>query len=233
MHWLTWRGDLRAGNLGDSASVNNQARAIKSGSELLNRISRREFLKKAAVGAAAAALLPSFVSNLAPIARAASQPEPVTFQFAAVSKAPPVEGVEHRIAMSGNGLVTPGNVAAGGSFTHYDNSGLKDPKTILQSGEWKATDLVDFNLIGTWGNGPFSAGTVEMDVNLNRQFPSELVIPARLKVIANLGSAGLTTGQPQGFTLTIPNAPYGPFTPFADPKKKSKKKGLVFITNKL
>jgi len=213
--------------------VINHDRAIPSDGEFLNRISRREFIKKAAVGTAAAALLPSFISSLAPIARAASQPEPMTFHFAAVSKAPRVEGVEHRIAMSGNGLVTPGNVAAGGSFTHYDNTGLKDPKTILQSGNWKATDLVDFNLIGTWENGPFSAGTVEMDVNLNRQFPSELVIPARLKVIANLGSAGLTTGKPQGFTLTIPNASYGPFTPFADKKKKSKKKGLVFITNRI
>ncbi len=211
----------------------NHDRAIPSDGEFLNRISRRDFLKKAAVGTAAVALLPSFLNSLAPIARAASQPEPMTFHFAAVSKAPPVEGVEHRIAMSGNGLVTPGNVAAGGSFTHYDNTGLKDPKTILQSGNWKATDLVDFNLIGTWGKGPFSAGTVEMDVNLNRQFPSELVIPARLKVIANIGSAGLTTGKPQGFTLTIPNAPYGPFTPFGDKKKKSKKKGLVFITNRI
>jgi len=213
--------------------VINHDRAIPSDGEFLNRISRRDFLKKAAVGTAAVALLPSFLNSLAPIARAASQPEPMTFHFAAVSKAPPVEGVEHRIAMSGNGLVTPGNVAAGGSFTHYDNTGLKDPKTVLQSGDWKATDLVDFNLIGTWGNGPFSAGTVEMDVNLNRQFPSELVIPARLKVIANIGSAGLTTGKPQGFTLTIPNAPYGPFTPFGDKKKKSKKKGLVFITNRI
>ncbi len=199
----------------------------------MNKINRRDFLKKAAVGSAAAALLPSFVSSLAPIARAASAPEPMTFHFAAVSKAPPVEGVEHRIAMSGNGLVTPGSVAAGGSFTHYDNSGLKDPKTILQSGDWKATGLVSFNLIGTWGNGPFSAGTVELDVDLNRQFPSKLVIPARLQVISNVGSGGLTTGKPQGFTLTIPNAPYGPFTPFADKKKKSKKKGLVFITNRI
>lgn len=199
----------------------------------MNRINRRDFLKKVAVGSAAAALLPSFVSSLAPIARAASASplEPMTFQFTGVSKAPPVQSVEHRIAMSGNGLVTPGNVAARGSFTHYDNAGLKDPKTILQSGDWKATDLVSFNLIGTWGDGPFSAGTVEMDVNLNRQFPSKLVIPATLLVTSNIGSGGLTTGKPQGFTLAIPNAPYGPFTPFGDKKKKSKKKGLVFITH--
>ncbi len=79
------------------------------------------------------------------------------------------------------------------------------------------------------GNGPFSAGTVEMDVNLNRHFPSELVIPARLKVISNIGSAGITTGKPEGFTLTLPNAPYGPFIPF----RGKKRKGLVFITNNI
>ncbi len=196
---------------------------------MVKQINRREFLKKAAVGSAAAALLPSFVSGLAPIARAASAPEPMSFHFMAVSRASTVQGVEHRIAMSGNGLVSPGSIAAGGSFTHYDNAGLKDPKTILQSGDWKATGLVSFNLIGAWGNGPFSAGTVEMNVNLNRQFPSELVIPARLKVISNIGSAGLTTGKPQGFTLAIPGVPYGPFTPFTGKKKK----GLVFITNNI
>jgi hypothetical protein len=203
----------------------------------LNKINRRDFLKKAVVGSAAVALLPSFVSSLTPIARAVAVPNgpsnPMTFQFVAISQAQTVNGVEHRIAMGGNGLVTPGNVAAGGSFTHYDNAGLKDPKTILQSGDWKATDLVSFNLIGTWGDGPLSAGTIEMDVNLNRQFPSKLVIPATLKLAANIGSAGLTTGEPQGFTLTIPDAPYGPFKPL-DPKKKAKKakkKGLVIITN--
>ncbi len=196
----------------------------------MNRINRRDFLKKAALGSAAAALLPSFITSLTPSTRAAVESEPMTFHFMAISKALPLLGVEHRMAMSGNGLVTPGSgVAAGGSFTHYDNAGLKDPKTILEAGDWKATDLQGFNLIGTWGNGPFSAGIVEMDVNLNLQVPSQLVVPATLKLISNIGSAGLTTGKPEGFTLTIPNVPYGPFTPLPGKKKK----GLVFITNNI
>jgi hypothetical protein len=28
-----------------------------------------------------------------------------------------------------------------------------------------------------------------------------------------VGSAGLDTGRPEGFTLTVPGAPFGPFVP--------------------
>ncbi len=221
-------------NLGDLAPVplNNHVHPFLAGGEFLNKINRRDFLKKALAGSAAVALAPSFIDSLSPFARATTPTNPMTFQLAAISVAPIVDGVEHRIAMSGDGLVTPGNISAGGSFTHYDNAGTKDPKTILQSGDWKATDLLSFNLIGTWGEGPFSAGTIEMNVDLNRDFPSELVIPATLKLNANLGSGGLTTGEPEGFTLTVPSALYGPFKPLGGKKKsKKKKKGFVLINN--
>ncbi len=193
------------------------------------QINRREFLRTVAIGSAAAVSLPSFITELVPTVQAASV-KGVSFHFLSQSKASPVGSVDHRITMSGKGTVDPSTrqVNAEGSFTHFDNSGLKDPKPILASGAWTATRLSSFDLLGTWGQGPFAAGVIEMDVTLAQDFPSQAMIPAMLKLVSNIGSAGLSTGHAQGFTLTIPGVSFGAFVPLASKKKR---KGLtVFIT---
>ncbi len=186
-----------------------------------NRINRRDFLKTVgavALGSTAIVSLPSLF-NLIPQVSAAS-PGTTGLHFLGQGKASTVSGVDHRITMSGEGKVNPSNreVKAAGSFTHFDNSGARDPKTLLSSGDWGAERLVSFNLIGTWG--PFAAGIVEMDVDLAQSVPSKSVIPARLKLVSNINPAGLTTRLPQGFTLTIPDASFGPFKPLGSEKNR-------------
>jgi RHS repeat-associated protein len=52
--------------------------------------------------------------------------------------------------------------------------------------------------------GPFAAGILELDVQLNREIPSPATFPAKLKIVCNLGPANLLTGLgiDQVFTRT-------------------------------
>jgi len=118
--------------------------------------------------------------------------------------------------MNGNGKVTPSHVGGGGSFVHFDSApSAPIPKPIIASGTWKAKRLVSFELIGTYGS--VAAGIAEMEVLLVQDLPSPAVIPATLEIICNLGIAGLLTGEEEGFILTIPDAPFGPFIPATPP----------------
>ena len=197
---------------------------------MTKNLNRREFLKVAAAGAAGVAsvtLLPPFVQGTTAIANGATS-QGVDWAILAQSKGSKVGNIDHRMIMSGEGKVDPAmrEVKGSGSFNHFDNSTL-GPKTILSSGQWVATKLVDFNMVKTWGDGPFAAAVLEMTVNLNQSFPSPATIPATLKIVSNIGSAGLSTKQREGFTLTIPSAPLGPFSPLPSRKRR---KGLAVFT---
>lgn len=167
---------------------------------------RREFLKTAAVGSAALTGLPALVNSLVQPAWAGDQ---TNFIFVVNSLAGDVAGVRHRIAMTGAGKATPSQVVGGGSFNHFDDLSLV-PKSILASGTWKAKRLLSLNLIGTYG--ALAAGVLEMDVHLVPD--GGPVTPATLKFVCNIGAAGLSTGETEGITLAIPDAPFGPFLPF-------------------
>lgn len=190
---------------------------------------RRRFLKGAAIGSAALAAMGK------PFSALAREDNQTNFHFLAFSKVaspatPTPSDPRHQIAMSGDGKVTPRQVVGDGSFVHYLFPGANPspggtPLTIVSSGNWKAKRLVSLNLIGTWG--VFASGILEMDINLIQEIPSRDVIPAVLKVVCNIGPAGLvnflpgtTTPDPEGFTLSIPgtqfasNGTLGPFKPF-------------------
>lgn len=197
-------------------------------------VTRRDFLKTVAVGSAAAvtaAVVPSFVGQLVPEAHAVASGI-VSFQFAGQSIARTLGNVQARISMSGEGKVDPvaSQVTAGGSFTQFDNGVLKDPKPIISQGTWSGERLSVLKLVGTWGEGPFAAGEIEMDVTLHQDFPSKAEIPAKMRLVSNIEAAGLTTGLPQGFTLNIPGSTIGPFVPFASKKKSKKKKAHTMFT---
>jgi len=120
-----------------------------------------------------------------------------------------VAGVNHRIIMAGTGKIDDEDVEGGGSFTHF-NAASPVPQTVLASGTWKAKSLVSFTLAGLWGS-QFVAGILEMTVELVADFPSRAVLPATLRVVCNLGPPGISTGEPEGFKLTVPGAPFSPF----------------------
>lgn len=177
---------------------------------------RRVFFKKVAVGSAALAT----VSSLA--ARADGENEDnregrfVGFRFVSNSRTATVGGVRHTAQFNGDGRITPSEVEGGGVFNFYvDTSPV--PKTIEASGTWKAKRLTSFTLIGTYG--AIASAILQMDVHLVPNGGS--VMKAKLRVVCNIGAAGLDTGEEEGFVLDIPGTPFtaggmfGPFEPYA------------------
>ena len=172
---------------------------------------RREFFKKAGAGSAALASLPGLAHIAAKRAQADDhEGKQMGFRFVCVSQAGTLGDVVHRINMNGCGTFSGASVEGGGSYDHFDNA-APVPKTLLSAGNWKAVRVLSFNPIGTYG--VLTAGILELDVKLLQQFPSLAVIPATLKIVCSINAGGLDTGQLEGFTLTVPGAPFGPFQP--------------------
>ncbi len=167
-------------------------------------MNRRKFFKKAGLGSIALASL----LTLDFTTPASADDNQTNFRFVSVSAAVTIDGVAHRMIMNGNGKVTPSQVVGGGSFVHINNA-PPVPKPILASGTWKAKRLLSFELIGTYGS--LASGVLEMEIDLLPE--GGPVTPATLEVICNIGAAGLSTGEEEGFILTIPGAPFGPFMP--------------------
>lgn len=180
----------------------------------MNQIDRRDLLKKAGLGSLALAGASTLGQLLA--APAAAQPSNggghLNFYFVAFSLADTIDGVSHRIAMEGDGIISPGHVVGGGAFVHHD-AASPIPQTVLGTGSWRATRLISFEIVGTWGVA--AAGILVMEIDLVPE--GGKAIPAHLEIYCNIGPAGIFTGQPEGYKLTVPGAPFGPFEPLVPP----------------
>ena len=173
-------------------------------------IQRREFLKRAGAGSVGLAGLPA----LADAAWADDERgrKRRRFYFQAVSgQAATISGGES-IIMSGCGSFTKRRVHGGGEFVHFDGTKIPSPDFIA-TGSWRASRLLSFEQIGTWGVGV--AGILAMRIRL---FPCDapVIRGATLEIVCNIGPAGLVTDpfQQEGFTLTVPGlAPFRAFTP--------------------
>jgi hypothetical protein len=172
---------------------------------------RRELLKMAGLGSVGVVALP-FLAETAEATDTQSG-----FHFVSLSQANTVDGVAHRFFMGGDGHISPGQVVGGGMFFHAD-ANTPVPRTLLAWGSWKATRLIEYHPIGTYGSQ--GAGFVDLEINLVRDYPSPAVIPAMLEVVCNSGFAGLSNpGKEEGFYLEIPGTIFveggagGPFEP--------------------
>ncbi len=168
---------------------------------------RRDFLKKAGISSTALAFL--LIIGATPASPAWADDEQLSFNFTAVSQAATIDRVQHRLILVGAGNFDDWEVQGGGIFFHWDNASPV-PQTIIATGTWKARRLVSFETVGRYGRT--FASVLEMLVDL---FPDSgrPVRNVSLKVVCNVPQGGFLTGQPEGFTLTIPDAPFGPFRP--------------------
>lgn len=184
---------------------------MKKTSDVMNR---RNFLKLAGAGSLALAGLQAL--NLSD---ASAEGGYTNFHFLALSEA--VDGADvHNIIMGGHGKITPGNVVGNGSLSHQLVSAPGVPKPILGEGTWKATNLVSWDVLGTYGIGV--AGVLKMEIRI---VPiSGPTFPAKLEVVCNIPPAGLFTGKPEGYVLE--GGPIGPFTPLGPPPL-----GITWFTN--
>jgi hypothetical protein len=140
----------------------------------------------------------------------AAEDENFTFRFVTVSTAGiDPDGVHHEIGMNGDGQIngSEGGVEGGGSFVHYNNDPtLPTPKPLIATGTWEVEDLISFTLTDSPDNpfGRYASGILEAKVRLFPDDGPEEGVPARLKVVCNLGFAGVSTGLPEGVFLKIP-----------------------------
>jgi hypothetical protein len=137
------------------------------------------------------------------------------FYFVALSGVEESVTAGDSIAMAGCGSFNPvgRRVHGRGEFVHFDGTNFGTPDNVIRTGHWRATRLISFQEIGTWGVGV--AGILEMRARLT---PCEgrVIRGARITVVCNLSPAGIITSpfQQEGFTLSLPNGvTFSPFTP--------------------
>jgi hypothetical protein len=178
-------------------------------------IERRELLKRAGVGSAALAAVPA----LGGVAWAHDGDHGRRrFYFQAVSGQAATISSGESIIMSGCGSFGDRAVRGGGEFVHFDGTMIPSPDFIA-TGNWRATRVLSFQEIGTWGVGV--AGILELEIKL---IPCDapVIRGVSLVVVCNIGPAGLMTGRPEGYVLTVPGIePFSPFHP---------ELGLTFFT---
>jgi hypothetical protein len=174
-----------------------------------SRIERREFLKRAGAGSAALAAFPVLAE---PSWAHNDDDRRRRFYFQAASgQAATLTGGES-ILMSGCGSFTHRSAGGGGEFVHFDGTKVPSPN-FINTGSWRATRFLSFEEVGTWGVAV--SGILELKIRL---IPCDrpAVREATLKIVCDIGPAGLVTEpfQQEGFTLTVPgHAPFAPFTP--------------------
>ncbi len=161
---------------------------------------RREFLKTTGIASVALATL-LLITALGNVTRVSAQDNQRGFTFDVRSALG-----SNVIIINGDGVVSSSGVEGGGSFTIFTDTGSA-PKPIVAFGTWKATSLVSFTEIGTYG--AHAAGTLVMDVVLTLADGTE--IPGTMTFVCNLGPAGLFTGSTEGVTLAA--GTLGTFTP--------------------
>ena len=178
--------------------------------EALSSMNRRRFLERAGVGALALGSLPMLAETLATGAYA--DDETTGFIFAGASVGPAIDGVLHFLVMDGAGMITPSHAEGGGAFNHVNNAATAPfPKPIIAQGKWLAKRLISFDVIGKYGL--FTSGVLTMDVELVRELPSRLVVPATLEIVCNIPFVPLMTGKPEGFNLTVDGLSFHPTVP--------------------
>ena len=143
-----------------------------------------------------------------PVSHAAQNNHRV-FVFVSFSQAPTTGGVLPRIGMQGAGTFDPDAkwVKGGGSFVLFDQNS-STPKTLIASGLWEATEFVSYDTFGLGSYGTIQPGILTVLADF-QGIGSGLT----LKVICNVGFAGLLTGQDEGWKLL--GTPYGDFAPLS------------------
>jgi hypothetical protein len=163
---------------------------------------RREFLRKLGIGSAGLAAFP-LIPGVAYANNDDDHDGRTKFYFVALSGVTPTLTGGDSIAMSGFGHFGRGRrVVGGGEFVHFDGTQIPSPE-FIGTGLWKATRLLSFEEVGTYG--VFVSGILTIGVKL---FPCDgpPIKGATLEIVCNLGPAGIgTPGTVEGYTLTLPD----------------------------
>jgi len=129
---------------------------------------RREFLKKAALSAMALAASQGLGHSLATPVLADNGGRTGVI-FAALNTAGVIDGVNHQLFMTGNGSFGKNDVEGNGSYIHFDLASPGFPKTLLETGTWRATRFIKWEMGGTPDLIPYGqiiSGILELEVRI-------------------------------------------------------------------
>lgn len=170
----------------------------------MNRMDRGTLLKRAGIGAGVVGLPAAFG---VPAAFGLPPNGQHVFVAVAFSQGTPAGSVASpRIAVNICGTFKPdaGWIKGGGNYALLDWP--PTPAELVVAGEWRPRELVNYQT----GFGP-AVGLIQASiVDLLADFEG-LANNVSMRLICNIGPAGISTGQPEGWKATI--APYGEFAP--------------------
>ena len=176
----------------------------------MSRMDRETLLKRAGIGAGVVALPAAFG-----VPAAFGLPPSGQRFFAAVSFSradATTEVANPRLVLNicGNFKPDAGWINGGGSWLLLDWAGTAPNAQFVGAGLWQPRELVNYQT----GFGP-PVGLVEASiVDMLADFEG-LAENAPMRLICNIGPAGISTGQPEGWKATIPG--YTEFVPLSPP----------------
>ena len=121
-----------------------------------------------------------------------------------------VSGTPDRLIIQGDGSFNRHRAHGGGTFDHFMATG-SPPLPLVATGTWKATDVVSFHPLSP-SHGVYEGGTLIIHATF---FPKDhaSIKNVLIEVDCNLGPAGVSTGTPEGVTVTFPGPPQVVFAP--------------------
>ena len=176
-------------------------------------MNRKTFLTKAGLGTVAAASFPAALGASDALGASLPPNNHRIGEFVAFSQAPaPALGLtQPRIGMNGAVTFDPHArwVKGGGGYELFDNF-LPVPKPLVLTGQWKATDFLDYDTKGLGSYGLIQPGILMLKADFEN-----LGTGLSLTLVCNVGAAGLLTGDEEGWELE--GTPYGDFHQLSPP----------------
>ncbi|MFN2467168.1 MAG: hypothetical protein ABR521_03420 [Gaiellaceae bacterium] len=171
------------------------------------QMDRTRFLQKAGLGGAAAAF-PALLGAEAAFAQAADSQIALVVAF---SEAPRTSaGVQPRMAINAALTFRPQQrlVAGGGNWVLFDWARPATPQRMLASGRLTARQFVNWDTRGLSAVGTVQPGLLDLQADFEG-----LQSGVALRIICNVGPAGVQTGEPEGYRATTTQ--YGTFEPLS------------------
>ena len=143
----------------------------------------------------------------------------LNYTLVAVDAGPTKDGVEHTFVITGSGSFTTDEVDGGGTYIHLDMAS-EVPKTILGSGSWTPTKVVQW--IPAKDNATYAGvrpGILDLLVDLTPD-NGEVMRDVPLRINCNVGFAGIVNEDPktgeklaEGYWITTPAGSFEPKDP--------------------
>jgi hypothetical protein len=166
-------------------------------------MNRREFLQRIGVGSLAAGSIP-LLARPAIAHLKSDRGNQRHFRFVALSFLPTEDDTpSEAIVMEGTGIFDRQLRQANGDFQHIT---WPPPSSLLGHGLWKRKRDGAFDYQKGFGSfAEIEASILTIEIRMLPRDTGTDPFTAMLRIVCNVGPAGLLTGENEGFTLTLPD----------------------------